>query len=392
MKRNRPFHIFAFGAQGTGVSGGDRIFLELARRLSAHTEVHLWMSAEGQQMTERMSLSPEKIHFHIKDFSFWRRLGPVFYNLRLVVEGLSLGLFGKVPNAGYVYSASEFWMDSFPALFWKLRQKKLTWVASWYQTAPNPLKGFSLQGSPRHRIASIPYWFFQQTTKPYISRFADYINVNNQSEVSEFPQKKSNVFIMYGAVDTEKAAYYSKRFYKLPKKYDAVFQGRFHPQKGVEEMIEIWAQVVAQKPNAKLVMIGDGPLMTSVKEAISSYKLQKSVTLLGYQFDGDKKYQTFIQSAIVVHPAFYDSGGMASAEAMIFGLPCVGFNLPAYKDYYPKGMVKVPLNDKKAFAKAVIKLLDDKNYYKKVAEEAKEMVYKNWSWDNRVSDFWNFIN
>ena len=49
------------------------------------------------------------------------------------------------------------------------------------------------------------------------------------------------------------------------KKYDAVFIGRFHPQKGVLELIDIWKRVVNKKPQAKLAMIGDGPLMKKVQ-------------------------------------------------------------------------------------------------------------------------------
>ena len=46
---------------------------------------------------------------------------------------------------------------------------------------------------------------------------------------------------------------------------------------------------------------------------------------------------------MVVHPAIFDSGGMAAAEAMAWGLPGVSFDLPALKTYYPQGMIKNPL-------------------------------------------------
>ena len=44
----------------------------------------------------------------------------------------------------------------------------------------------------------------------------------------------------------------------------------------------------------------------------------------------NKKNLGFSFGKVVSHPAFYDSGGMASAEAMVFGLPCVGFKLKAF--------------------------------------------------------------
>lgn len=288
-------------------------------------------------------------------------------------------------QATYIYSASEFWMDSLPCLILKLRYPKIKWVAAWYQTAPNPLKGFS---EGRYKLSAFYYWLMQKPIKPLISRFADFVLVNNETEKVQFPRLNRNkkVIVVLGAVPLEDIKRFLATNYKLlaTKKYDAVFQGRFHPQKGVVELIDIWKKVVEKKPDVKLVMIGDGPLMENVKSQISNYQLQNNVELFGFLFDGDKKYKIFAQSKVVVHPAFYDSGGMASAEAMAFGLPCVGFDLPSYKSYYPQGMVKVKIGDKKAFASQIMKLLEGKDYYKKVTKEAIEIIESNWSWNIRA--------
>jgi glycosyltransferase involved in cell wall biosynthesis len=85
-----------------------------------------------------------------------------------------------------------------------------------------------------------------------------------------------------------------------------------------------------------------------------------------------------------VHPAFFDSGGMASAEAMAFGLPCVGFDLKAYKSYYPNGMVKVKNGDINDFAKEVVKLINNPKIRKKIGKEAQNMTQLEWSWQNRA--------
>jgi glycosyltransferase involved in cell wall biosynthesis len=175
----------------------------------------------------------------------------------------------------------------------------------------------------------------------------------------------------------------------LSKIYDAVFQGRFHPQKGVVELIEIWRRVVEKIPEAKLVMIGDGPLMKNVKLKIKNLKLESNIELLGYVFDGDEKYKTFSQSKIVVHPALYDSGGMASAEAMAFGLPCVGFNLKSYISYYPKGMIKVKVGDLNAFSDTIIRLLRDERFRNRIGGEAENVVKKDWSWEKRSEELLN---
>ena len=218
--------------------------------------------------------------------------------------------------------------------------------------------------------------------------------VNNEDEKKQFSEfnKENRVIVLLGAVDLEKIRKYDRQLAKNQRSvYAAVFQGRFHPQKGVIELIEIWKKVVDEIPNAKLVMIGDGTLMENVKLKIKSLRLENNIKLFGYVFDGPKKYKIFLQSNIVVHPAFYDSGGMASAEAMAFGLPCVGFNLKAYQSYYPKGMIKVPIGNLDLFAKAIIYLLKDDKRRKEIGLDARKMIEENWSWDRRVENLLNHV-
>ena len=74
---------------------------------------------------------------------------------------------------------------------------------------------------------------------------------------------------------------------------------------------------------------------------------------------------------------------MASAEAMAFGLPCVGFDLPAYDSYYPFGMIKVDKGNLQGFAQKIIDLLTNKKKYNNYSKQALEIVNKNWSWDRR---------
>lgn len=286
----------------------------------------------------------------------------------------------KIDNSDIVYSASEFWMDSLPTLILKLRFPKITWVAAWYQTAPNPISGFT---NGRYRFSALLYWLAQLPIRPLIWWKADFALVNNELEKKVFPGK---AIVVLGAVDTQKIKNFKLKINNLPKIFDAVFQGRFHPQKGVVELINIWRMVVDKIPKAKLAMIGDGPLMDEVKKQITMNQLTNNVKLFGYVFDGDEKYRLFTQSKIVVHPALYDSGGMASAEAMAFGLPCVGFDLPAYADYYPVGMLKSKLNNLSDFSKNVSLLLKNKKQYTKLAKLAQQLVFSTMSWENRAAD------
>jgi len=385
------FHFFALGAYGKGISGGDRIFIELSRRWSKKYPVTIYLWAEGYEMCKRQGLSGKKIYFKVSLMKPWRDFGFLINYIARIFEGIRRGLTLKLENSKdtVVYSASEFWMDSLPTFILKIRFPKITWIAAWFQTAPNPIKGFA-EGKRENKyyLSALFYWLVQLPIKPFILKYADFVFINNKSEKKQFPKfaESERAIVVLGAVDLEKINEYVKKHKNIKKTYEAVFQGRFHPQKGVVELIQIWEKVVKEIPDARLAMVGDGPLMQNVKKEIENLGLEKNIILFGYLFDGEKKYQLFSQSKIVVHPAFYDSGGMASSEAMAFGSPVVGFNLKSYESYYPKGMVKVKTGDLDAFSRQVVRLLQDSKLRGKMAKEAISMIRKNWSWNTRSEE------
>ncbi len=390
------FHFFALAALGLGLSGSDRIFIEFARRWSKSSKVNIYLWTEGYEMCERQDLNGKNILFKILSMRLWNRLGFIVNYFARIFEGIRLGFVVRLQNneGTLIYSASDFWMDVLPCFILKIRFSKVRWMATWYQTAPNPIKGYSEgQRVEKYRFKAFLYWLSQLFVKPLISNFANFVLVNNESERRQFPglNRAKKILVVLGAVDTVKIHKWILKNKKTTKIYDAVFQGRFHPQKGPVELVEIWRKVVDRKGDAKLVMIGDGPLMEEIKLKIKSLGLGNNIKLLGYVFDGDRKYNVFSQSKMVLHPAFYDSGGMASAEAMAFGLPCIGFNLKSYLSYYPKGMIKIKIGDLNAFSKTILEFIFNDEYRKRVGGEASEMIKKNWSWDTRAKDILNSV-
>lgn len=408
---NKTYHIFALAALGDGLSGGDRIFIEFARRWAKwgrKVKIYVWQ--EGYNITQLQKLKHKNIEFVVVDMGVWPKFGFFINYLSRIVAGIKLGLTLKIKREDYLYSASDFMMDVFPACILKYRYKSPVWFAGWFQTAPNPLKGYTEGDRERtYKLTSLLYWTSQKVVKPFITKYADFVLVNNKNEKKVFPDKET--IVVLGAVPYQEIKNYIKRN-KIPDQvrddggavqddggtvrddacvYDAVFQGRLHPQKGVVEMVEIWSEVVNKLPKAKLAVIGDGELMDDVKTKIKQLKLTRNIKLFGYVFDGDKKYKIFSESKLVLHPAFFDSGGMASAEAMAFGIPAIGFNLDSYKDYYPKGMIKVKKGDLDKFAEAIITLLENDKERKNLGNEARKMISKNWAWDTRAKEVLNKI-
>jgi len=386
VKNKVVFHIIANAAIGTGLSGGDRIFMECAKRWAkAGREVRVYVWEEGYEMCRRNGL--ENVKYIIWSAMPYKKLGfTILYMVRTIkgtVEALRMRI-SDTSGGAVIYSSSDFWPDSLPAWILKMRFRKVKWVAGFYLfvstpfSRESPYKGkFVLKGL-FYYLSQIPVYYL-------VRKYADMVFVTNELDRWRFIDNKrltlDRVIAVRGGVDIKTPALIpeTKR-----KQFDAVFVGRFHPQKGVLELLDIWRYVCEVKKDAKLAVIGVGELESEVRTKIKKYGLENNVVLFGFK-DGVEKLKIFKDSKVVVHPAIYDSGGMAACEAMACGLPGVSFDLPALRTYYPKGTLKTPCYDLKQFAENILKLLEDKHLYEKTSKEALEHAMA-WDWDKRAEE------
>ncbi len=329
----------------------------------------------------------EGVDFTIWPAARWSGFGfPILYLARTVIGCIkALGLV--VEEGSMVYSASDFWPDVIPALVLK-RRSRGRWLAGFYMCAPAPWRKDCPYKGVR-RLTGLFYWLTQKPAFWVVKRYADLVSVTSQPDVRRFVTERrgaDKVIVLRGGVNVGATREYMRRRGPVPldkKVYDACFVGRFHPQKGVSELVDIWGKVCTQKPEAQLAMIGDGPLEALVRKKIETRELDRNISLLGFR-DGEEKLEIFRQSKIIVHPAVFDSGGMAACEGMACGLVGVGFDLPALSTYYPKGMVKVDCFDQDQFAASILKLMSDAGLYDRMQREAIEWA-DEWDWDNRAA-------
>ena len=384
----KKMFVIANWMQGTGLSGGDRIFIELVKRWQAKLKITLILSKEGSAICQRQGLSNINQQIWVSDLmNRWGYLVDILYRtVNCAIKAFSVKTF----SGDIIYSSSDFWPDSIPALILKRRNPKTIWIAGFYLFAPKPWQ----KNSPyrgKSFLTGLLFWAGQLPAYFIIQKFADIVFVTSQPDVDKFTTKvrpKEKVIVIRGGVDTVSAKNYLNSKDVIPpekKTYDACFVGRFHYQKGVLELIKIWDSVCLKNPQAHLVMIGDGPLYEDVTSLIKKLDLSKNISLVGF-LDGPKKHEIFKQSRIVLHPATFDSGGMAAAEAMAWGLPGVSFDLNALKTYYPKGMLKTSCFDTNEFAMNILSLLSNPLQYDAMSLDALKLVHEKWEWGNRAKE------
>jgi glycosyltransferase involved in cell wall biosynthesis len=382
----------ASGITQPRLSGGDRIAIECIKKWAEQGNlINVFTGKSGLLMYKRYIA--KGVNFILtSNFTLGKRslISSLLFEILSLSNAIRVVLtIPKVPDNAVIYSASDFWPDSIPAWMMKKRFKNLKWIATFFLFAPNPFKPESPYKGIR-RLNGFLYYISQLPVYNIVKNYADMIWVTNEYDRWRFIDEKKftpdKVIAVRGGVDTKTPSLIPE---PKKKKYDAVFIGRFHPQKGVLELIDIWRYVCEKKRDAKLAMIGVGELEDEVKEKIRKYGLENNVTLFGFK-DGIEKLKIFKESKVVVHPAIYDSGGMAPCEAMACGLPGVSFDLLALRTYYPKGMLKTPCFDLRGFAENILKLLNDQELYRKLQKEALELA-KEWDWDKRAEELLTII-
>lgn len=96
--------------------------------------------------------------------------------------------------------------------------------------------------------------------------------------------------------------------------------GRFHEQKNHKFLVEVFRELVAREENARLLLIGAGPLESEVHSLVQQNHLEEKVLFLGTT-DAVEDYLCAMDA--FVFPSLYEGLGIVNVEAQASGLPCV---------------------------------------------------------------------
>jgi len=140
----------------------------------------------------------------------------------------------------------------------------------------------------------------------------------------------------------------------LPDVPTAVCVGRLAEQKGQRDLLEAWPQVSDRVPQARLVLIGDGP---DRDELETSARLLGGVLLAGNRAD----VRDWLGAAdVVVAPSHWEGMAVAPLEAMAAGRSVVATRVTGMVESIPRGAgALVDLGDLGALADALAVRLAD---------------------------------
>lgn len=366
------------------LGGGDRIMVECIRRWGEKHRITVYGNEGARQLCDHFKL--ENIEHVTWAADRWKKFSrPIWWLVQTLVSWRGAGTIQFSPDEKHIIIAtSEFYPNALPAFRLKHRSPGTPLVMEIFLLAP---KWFSGKRGPGFIFTA--YRPLQKLMLRRSIREAEMILVTGEEDravMMDHGRAANSVFAALGGVDLSIPNSVPE---PANKTFDAIFIGRMHPQKGPLELLDVWKLLQAKIPSARLAIIGSGPLEKACREKAATLGLKQNVEFFGF-LDGVEKYKIIKSARVVVHPAVYDSGGMAAAEALCCGLPGVSFDLTSLKTYYPKGLVKSPIGNFVSMAENIHRLLSDEKFYSEISKEA-YAVGLQWDWNTRAKSIWDAI-
>lgn len=161
-----------------------------------------------------------------------------------------------------------------------------------------------------------------------------------------------------------------------------LFVGRFDHTKGIEYLIEAFSMLVKEIPDAKLVLVGKGPLKKPLQLSLNNSALKKSVIFYGTASNSELP-QIYAASNVVVLPSLIEGFGIVLLEAMATAKPCVAAKAGGTEDAVEDGVTGflVPPADSKALFEKLLILLEDEELSKKFGNAGRKWVEKMFTWE-----------
>jgi len=169
----------------------------------------------------------------------------------------------------------------------------------------------------------------------------------------------------------------------------AVMAGRMIAAKGFDLAVEAFRHVNREIPEARLVLVGDGPIFHDIKEQIDRLGLSEVIRMTGHASDTDvtRLYQ---EAWVTLVPSRHsESFGLVALEAMQAGSAVVASTTGGLAEVVldaETGFL-VPKEDVEAMAACVRRILSDRDLAVRLGLAGRRRAETHFSWDRCLADY-----
>jgi glycosyltransferase involved in cell wall biosynthesis len=154
-----------------------------------------------------------------------------------------------------------------------------------------------------------------------------------------------------------------------------IFVGRLDPVKGAPLLVAAMARVLAEHPDARLTLVGDGPARAPAEAQVKALSIASAVTFAGFQSQGAVA-ELLEVSDVLVLPSFAEGVPVVLMEAMASRIPVIASRVAGVQELVQDGIsgFTVPPGDIATLALRMSELLADPDRAARMGVSGRQMV------------------
>lgn len=231
-------------------------------------------------------------------------------------------------------------------------------------------------------LGSVGYAFQSLIPKIYRNqRFVVVSDSTKQEVLEKFRIPSSRVSIVHCGVSVNSGALVEKSRQPVIS-----YVGRLKPYKRVDNIIRAFSMVLAEVPDAQLIIAGRGD-DSELRVLASDLRISSSVRFCG-EISEREKAAILSESWISMMASVKEGWGIGPMEANACGTPVVCYNVPGIRDSMRHGHTAVLVEDGRVdlLAEAALNLIQNDAERSRMSREAKEWASK-FTWDDTAAEF-----
>lgn len=176
---------------------------------------------------------------------------------------------------------------------------------------------------------------------------------------------------------------------------------RLVPRKGQDVLVAAWPRVLARHPDARLLLVGGGPLEDRLRREVAARGLARSVVLTG-PVAPERLPEHYAAGDVFAMPCRTRRGGldveglgMVYLEAAACGRPVVAGTSGGAPETVQEGVTGHVVADPRsadAVAAVIGGLLDDPQRARRMGAAGRAWVEQRWSWTSIAADFADLLD
>lgn len=162
--------------------------------------------------------------------------------------------------------------------------------------------------------------------------------------------------------------------------------GRIEPQKAVDDFLKAAKSVKNQIPNAKFLVVGDGPLRNDMERLSIQLGIEGDVIFTGWK-KNVKEYMDVMD--VVCIPSLWEALPFLLLEAMAMKKPIVATSVGGIPEVVDNGKtgILIPPSRPEDMARAIINLIGNKRIAEEMGEAGKQRVRQLFSIEQMIMHY-----